>query len=362
MDIAFYAPLKSPSHPVPSGDRLMARQLVEALQRGGHGVTVVSQLRAYLPDSSSDPQVREAMAAGEITRLSKLFDEQGPPDRWITYHPYYKAPDLLGPELCRRHGIAYLTVETSYSRRRNLGLWADAQENVLAGARQATTNICLTERDRQGLLDIDPDLPVARLLPFIDPAPYLQRDPAPLPGRLITVAMMRPGDKLSSYATLASALFLIRDLDWRLGVIGDGPARAKIESLFSPQLADRIDWLGQQDRPGVADALSHAALYLWPGHGEAYGLAYLEAQAAGVPVIAQAVAGVPEVIADGRSGVLTPEGDIPAYAAAIARLLSDERERARLAVNARTFVTAERSLDAAAQRLDAIIMNAGSPR
>ena len=62
------------------------------------------------------------------------------------------------------------------------------------------------------------------------------------------------------------------------------------------------------------------ALYVWPGCGEAYGLAYLEAQAAGLPVVAQDIAGVPDVVRDGETGVLTPAGDAAAFADAIATL------------------------------------------
>ncbi|WP_035670480.1 hypothetical protein [Azospirillum brasilense] len=47
MRIAFYAPLKSPTHPVPSGDRRMARLLMAALERAGHAVTLASTLRSW---------------------------------------------------------------------------------------------------------------------------------------------------------------------------------------------------------------------------------------------------------------------------------------------------------------------------
>ncbi len=63
---------------------------------------------------------------------------------------------------------------------------------------------------------------------------------------------------------------------------------------------------------------------MWPGSGEAYGIAYLEAQAAGLPVIAQWTAGVPEVVEDGVTGLLTLEGDVAAYAEAIRRMIENE--------------------------------------
>jgi len=52
MKIAFYAPLKSPDHPVPSGDRLMARMLIAALRIGGHEVAIASDLRSFMAKPS----------------------------------------------------------------------------------------------------------------------------------------------------------------------------------------------------------------------------------------------------------------------------------------------------------------------
>jgi glycosyltransferase involved in cell wall biosynthesis len=172
---------------------------------------------------------------------------------------------------------------------------------------------------------------------------------------LVTVAMMRPGDKLDSYRMVAEALKRLDDLPWQLSIVGDGPCRAETKALFADFGGERIVWHGAKDREAIAALLSESAVYVWPGCGEAYGLAYLEAQAAGLPVVAQAVAGVPEVVEHGRTGLLTPEGDIAAYAEAIRRLLTDETERATLAAAARRLAWRERSLEKAAIRLDAIL-------
>jgi glycosyltransferase involved in cell wall biosynthesis len=167
--------------------------------------------------------------------------------------------------------------------------------------------------------------------------------------------MMRNGDKLSSYAALAKALTHIRDLPWRLSIAGDGPARSEVEALFSHLPDDRISWLGEQTPEAIRQLLASGWLYVWPGHGEAYGLAYLEAQAAGVPVISEAIAGVPEVVVDGTSGMLTSAGDTVAYARNVAELLSDASARHRRATSARAFALSERSIEAAAVALDQII-------
>jgi glycosyltransferase involved in cell wall biosynthesis len=167
--------------------------------------------------------------------------------------------------------------------------------------------------------------------------------------------MMRRGDKLDSYKMLAQALERIVHLPWTLSVVGDGPCRAEVEAQFAELPRERIDWLGAVEPEAVPAALREADIYVWPGCGEAYGLAYLEAQAAGLPVIAQNTAGVPEVVRDGLTGLLSPAGDVAAFALAIERLLTDAAERRRMADAAHRFVAGERSLEAAAARLAAIL-------
>lgn len=356
MQIAFYSPLKSPHHPVPSGDRLMARLLIAALERCGHNVTVVSELRSFLGEATPEAAATLLAAADvERERLSALWQKTGAPDAWFCYHPYYKAPDLLGPSLASEYGLAYVTAEASYSERRNVGLRADMQARVADAIRLAAVNICMTGRDMKGLAAAVPDARLARLLPFIDPSAQLARTPAPMQGALVTVAMMRSGDKMDSYVMLAQALAGLTDIPWQLSVIGDGPRAAEVKALFSGFGEDRIVWLGEKMLDDIADILSRSSVYVWPGCGEAYGLAYLEAQAAGLPVVAQAIAGVPEVVIDGETGHLTPAGDIDAYADAIRRLLTDEPKRARLARAARRFVAEDRSFDVAAAHLGAIL-------
>jgi glycosyltransferase involved in cell wall biosynthesis len=354
MDIAFYAPLKSPEHPVPSGDRRMARMLMSCLRAAGHRVGLVSEVRSYLrdPEDAAAWAVIEAAADVDRARIARVWGEARP-DAWVCYHPYYKSPDLLGPELCAQFAVPYLTVESSYSERRNLGLWAGTQASVRDGLRQAAVNICLTGRDRAGILAEVPGARVAMLPPFIDVKPF-EAAPAPEAGHLVTVAMMRAGDKEQSFRHLAAALRLLPG-EWVLSVAGEGPLRAEVEALFAGLPAGRVRWLGQLDVAGVAGLLARGAVYVWPGCGEAYGLAYLEAQAAGLPVVAFRTGGVPEVVADGETAVLVADGDDAAFAAAVGQLLDDAELRGRMALAARARVRAEHGVDRAVARLDTIL-------
>jgi glycosyltransferase involved in cell wall biosynthesis len=357
MKIAFYAPLKSPEHPVPSGDRLMARQIIACLRAAGHDVNLASELRALLSDSADEAgyAALQSCAEAEAARLSALWGEEGVPDLWFCYHLYYKAPDLIGPVLCKDFGMPYVTVEASYSHRRNIGIWRGMQAKVLDAIRGATVNIGLTARDREGIRTVVPEAAIATLKPFIDDEIFTGEAAKPEPFRLVTIAMMRPGDKMESYRALAASLRQITDMPWTLSVVGDGPARDDVMALFADCARDRIEWLGQKEPADVAKILAKGAVYVWPGCGEAYGLAYLEAQAAGLPVVAWATAGVPEVVENGVSGLLTAPGDHAAYAMAIKALLGDERKRQRMADDARTRVRNDHSLSAAARTLDATL-------
>ncbi len=356
MRVAFYAPLKPPDHPVPSGDRQMARLLMRALSLSGHTVELASRLRAFLrdPDTADhDSLIVEAKA--EVARLTRQWRVDGPPALWLAYHPYHKSPDLIGPPLCAAFAIPYVTVEAAHAPRRAIGVWAWAQGEVRRALEQAKLNLCFTARDEAGLALVVPRERLRRLPPFIDVAGHGEAAPlAGKPPRLLTVAMMRPGDKLDSYRMLGAALARLRDRSFSLAVVGDGPARAEVVAALAP-IADRVDWLGEHPPAEIPALLRGGDVFVWPGFGEAYGLAYLEASAAGLPVVAQAIAGVPEVVRDGVTGLLVPPGEPEAFADAVARMLDDRALGRRLGAGGRRFVHQERSLPVAARVLGTLL-------
>jgi glycosyltransferase involved in cell wall biosynthesis len=356
MQIAFYAPLKSPNHPVPSGDRQMARLLVAALELAGYDVDVISELRSFTatPEAAGRKRVAE-LAKQEIERLSRQWQRKGKPDLWFCYHPYYKAPDLIGPPLTAALSIPYVSAEASYSKRRDDGGWAELQAVVVDAVRHAAVNICFTRRDEIGLAGHIPEARLARLPPFIDASAFRAEPATNDRHRLVTIAMMRAGDKLESYRMLAKALALLGARPWKLSVIGDGPERVAVKAMFGAFGAERIEWLGQKLAGEVVDLLYRGGTFVWPGTGEAYGIAYLEAQAAGLPVVAQKTAGVPEVVKDGVTGTLTTAGDTRSFADAIAQMMDNQARRLAMGQAGRRFIREERSLDIASKRLGQLL-------
>jgi glycosyltransferase involved in cell wall biosynthesis len=369
MRIAFYAPLKPADHPTPSGDRLMANLLIQALSTAGHEVFPASRLRTFSSDpSESNYLTLRTEALSEARRLLagwRSNDGPRPPDCWFSYHPYFRAPDWIGPAVIEELGIPYVTAEASYAAKRNDGPWRLWQADAVAGLRLAACNFIFTEQDREGLLSLDLRTgSLTMLAPFIDP-PESRLITATGKGasvRLVCVAMMRSGDKLESFRMLGKALAMLLDAQWDLAVIGDGPVREEVVAALAEIPQSRIEWLGELPKDRVADWLAKCDLYVWPGTGEAYGLAYLEAQAMGLPVIAQATGGISSVVCHGETGILTPLGDVGAFAQAIRTLLADEELRKRMGTQARRFVREERNVASAARILDTGLSKIGADR
>ena len=359
MRIAFYAPLKPPDHKTPSGDRRVARLLLDALRLAGHEPFVASRLRSFDPtgDISRQKQfaARGTRIAGRLIANWRARPETAP-DLWFTYHLYYKAPDWLGATVAATLGIPYVVAEASFARKRAGGPWATGHSAVEAALRQADRVVGLNSADREGVLPLlaHPDrfMPLA---PFLDARRYGRTRPEPaMSPRLVTVAMMRPGDKLASYRVLGAALALLLDRDWSLEVVGDGPARHAVRAALAP-LGPRLRFAGALDERGVAERLAAADLFVWPAINEAFGMAILEAQASGLAVVAGRSGGVGDIVADGATGLLIPPSDVEAFARAVRALVVDAARRTQLGAAARAKVRAEHDLPAAARRLAEIL-------
>lgn len=374
MRIAFYAPMKAPDHPRPSGDRTMARLLLTALMRSGHAVEPACRLSSFDAVGDSRRQQRLAVVGGKLAeRLARRWRQRPArdrPDLWFTYHLFHKAPDWLGPRVSDALGIPYVVAEASHAGKQARGPWALGHAAAAEAISRADLIFGLNADDSEGIRPLLAD--PARLLalpPFIDTRAYAATAAAGDAHRhavrerhgigadepvLLTVAMMRAGDKLASYRLMGEALASLRDRRWRLLIAGDGPARADVRQALAGS-AGRIVWLGRVDEAELPAVYASADLYVWPAIGEAWGMSLLEAQAAGLPVIVGRSGGIPDIVADGGTGILVQAGDARGLALATATLLDDEPRRRMMGSAAQTRMRARHDIGMASGMMAAAL-------
>src|SRR5260370_6448117 len=283
----------------------------------GHDVLIASRFRSY--DGRGDT-MRQARVASIGARLAARFVRrcreapQPAPELWFTYQLYHKAPAWLGPQIANVLRIPYVVAEASDAPKQASRGWAAGRRAAERAITRADAVIGLNPADRECVLPLLRD---ARrwvaFKPFIDAELYGEQARARAgPARLIAVAMMRYGDKLASYQILGDALSRLLDLPWSLEVIGDGPARGDVEDARYP-LEERVTWAGEIGPMEIARRLASADLCVWPALNEALGMALLEAQASGVPVVAGAAGAVSDIVVHGLTGLLVPPSDAPAF-------------------------------------------------
>jgi len=325
MRIAFYAPFKPLDHPRPSGDLTTALGLTRFLAGRGHEIQVASRLRAR--NLASRPWL------WPLAALEALRAGMGRADVWLTHHAYYKSPDVIGPWASRRMGIPYAVFQGIYSTKRRktpaTRLGFELNRRSLLAADVVFSNRRL---DMENLRRLLPGERLCYVAPGIDPAAFA-RDPEAgqaLRGAwgagarpvVATVAMFRDDVKSQGLRYLITRLGGL-DRDFLLVLAGDGETRAELEALAGEHLPGRALFLGQVPRARLRDVYSAADLFAFPGIRESLGMVYLEAQAAGLPVVAFDNGGIPEVTRPGETALLTPPFDDGAFTGAVSRLLGD---------------------------------------
>lgn len=336
MNVALYAPFKPLDHPAPSGDRTIGRELAAVLEASGLDLAVPSRFRSRW--LSARPALW--LAAWAARRQALAAARRAGVRAWLTYHAYYKSPDVIGPYVARTLGIPYVVFQGIFStkQRRSLKtrLGYELNRRALLAARLVFTNRRLDQENLGRLLPADR---IAYVRPGIDPAAFAFDGPARRRLRqawgvgdapvVVTAAMFRNDVKVKSLVYLLARLGeLAREgLPFFLVLAGDGEMREFLAGLAAQELPGRHRFLGLVPREELAAVYAAGDLFAFPGIRESLGMVYLEAQAAGLPVVALADGGVPEVVASGETGLLTPPGDDAAHRRALARLLGDRELR-----------------------------------
>jgi N-acetyl-alpha-D-glucosaminyl L-malate synthase BshA len=275
-------------------------------------------------------------------------------------HAHYALPHAVSAELARQvreaeaPGRAPLVVTTLHGTDTTL-VGIDPTFRPLTRFAVASSDAVtvpsawLAEATRRNL-ELPPDFPIEVVPNFVDTDRFVPGAPA-TPPVLVHVSNFRPLKRAGDVVRVFARVHAGRPA--RLRLVGDGPERAAAEALARELgVAADVELLGERD--DLPALLADAAAFLLPSETESFGLAALEALAAGVPVVASRVGGLPEVVRDGEDGFLHAVGDVEAMAASAARLADDAALRARLGAAARARAVADFRAEPAVDRYEAL--------
>jgi glycosyltransferase involved in cell wall biosynthesis len=151
-------------------------------------------------------------------------------------------------------------------------------------------------------------------------------EPARQPVRIVCVARFEPP---KDHRTLLLALASLRDLNWQLELIGDGPGERGMRHLAAElRIHERVRFSGYTSDP--AEALARSALFVLATRSEGFPRSILEAMRAGLPVVASDVGGVAEAVVDGATGRLVSPASITGLAEALKPLITHRLDRQRM--------------------------------
>ena len=235
------------------------------------------------------------------------------------------------------HGWAFSAHSGAHAR---LYRWADRLVAPLT-----SVTICVSERERDAGLAAGTCAPERTVVipnaVDVAGAPRSQPVERERPVILAVGRLKAPKD----FLTLIRALADLPPGSFEAVIVGDGPDRARLdEEIRVLGLGDRVRLAGE--RRDVPELLAGADVFVLPSRSEGHPVSVLEAMAAGLPVVASRVGGVPEQVSEGETGLLVEPGDSGDLAAALRRLVADAPLRRRLGAAGRARAEQAFDLDA----------------
>ncbi len=354
MKIAYYMPFKPMGHINPSGDLITGSELFTFFQKNGHTIFLASDLRCrwiyYKPWTWWK-------LGKDIIRLNKQV-KQNRPDIWLTYHSYYKAPDLLGLIISKKNNIPYAIFQGVYStkRRKKISSWFGFQLNkkVLSNANLVFTN---KRVDEKNLLRLLPPERIAYIAPGLHPKNF-QFDLVSrksLRARwnfenkkiVMSAAMFRPGVKTEGLMQVidSCAQLLDNKTELKLLIAGDGTNRQMLKDYAREKLGENVLFLGKIPRHELYRYYSAADIFAFPGINESLGMVYLEAQSCGLPVVAFRNWGASEAVVHEKTGFLLTHPNFEGFQEAIRTLLTDNTLRKKMRDDAKDHVMAKHDIE-----------------
>lgn len=247
------------------------------------------------------------------------------------------------PTLFTAHGWGFTKGRPPLQR---FAFWAIERTTAPWAARIIT--VCESDRSaavRTRVATSDRLVAIHNAMPDIEET--LRARPGESPARLVMVARLsQPKDP----STLLHALSGLKDLDWQLELVGDGPLRGRVEELAQTLgLTSRVTFLGF--RLDVPERLATAQAFLLMSRCEGFPRSILEAMRAGLPVIASDVGGVRESVVDGKTGFVIPRGDVARLRDCLRKLIRNSELRVSMGEDGRARYEDRFTLDRLVERM-----------
>ena len=364
MNIFFHTPFKPLEHPSPSGDLIIATGLMAYLKKCHHDVHPVVAVRSRW--LYWRPWIWPRILSDYRRAVKSIKSRK--PHLWMTYHSYYKAPDILGPEVCRTTGLPYVIFQGIYAtkRRRHIKTWPGfmLNQHALQKAHYVFTN---KKRDWTNLKRIIPEHRLTYLKPGLEVENFTFNQKARKKLRqawkindtpvIFTAAMFRQDVKTEGLLWLIRCQGHLRKTsgDFVLIIAGDGKERSKIVRSAAKHLPGQHRFLGKISRVKMAEFYSAGDIFAFPGINESLGMVYLEAQSCGLPVVAFRNAGIPEVVIHGETGILTDMFSTQQYIEAVRKLLMDNELREEMGRKARRYVHTHHNIGMNYRKMEEIL-------
>ncbi len=339
MNISFYMPFKPPGHANPSGDLITGMELYDFLVGDGHRVGLASTLRSrWIYWKPKDLW----QAWREVQRLRAEL-KPDPPDLWLSYHSYYKAPDLLGPACAAKLQVPYVIFQGIYATKHRKRL--KTLPGFLLNRRALLAANLVFANKKKDLVNLRRLLPEERIcyiapglkpehFAFVQTSRYQIRQQWQAGDRKVVLctAMFRPGVKSDGVKIVIDSCAQLRQqgCDILLVVIGDGKNRDLLESLGREKLAQHCRFTGKVRRSELFHHYSGADVFAFPGIQESLGMVFLEAQSTGLPVVAYRDWGASEAVVHKQTGLLTPSAQPEQFAEAIKTILTHDETRSAM--------------------------------
>lgn len=278
-------------------------------------------------------QLAPARRLGQIRQLVRIFRDR----QFDVVHTHNTYPHLYGSIAARWAGIP-VVIQTRHGQRSGHG-WKSALQYRWAA--KLVDRVVAVSEDAAQLTVASDGVPAAKVQTIwngIDLDDFDYRGPAQTPTAISVARLSAEKD----FPTLLRAVRLTVDRvpDFRLKMVGDGPERAKLEALCQDlNLSPQVEFLG--DCRNVPELLSSGAFFVSSSLTEGISLTLLEAMAVGLPVIATAVGGNPEIVVQNETGLLVPAGHPQALADAMIEMCQQPSRWRELGLAGRARVAKE---------------------